>query len=169
MTQPEYVPVRAVDEVRPVERLPAPRRWTATRPADIRSPQRPAGPALGTPGPDQGYALTLAHRFHGQLALTEGESEEDAVVGCVAVAMRRAALFGRAPVVHDLRLAFTLFGYLGAAPEELVEYRRPLFAGAGHHYWDQRVIADRVPEQTLRMTPDQVAQYVGDWQGLLGL
>jgi hypothetical protein len=81
--------------------------------------------------------------------------------------MARASLFGRAPVIHDLDLAFTLWGYLGDAPPELVAYRAPLFSGASHHYWDQRHIVDKVPEATLRMTPAQVRPKLSDWRSLL--
>ena len=165
--QPEYVPVRASDEVRPVERLPAPGHWKADRPGDIHTPERPTGPGLGTPGPDQGYALRLARQFHDRLVLAAGEHDEDAVAGCLGVALRRASLFDRAPVAHDLEHAFRLWGFLGDAPSDLVEFRRPLFQGAAHHYWDQRVIADHVPADTLRLAPAQVAERLGEWRTLI--
>jgi hypothetical protein len=169
MTQPEYVPVRADDEVRAAERLPVPHSWRADRPGDLHTPEAPSGPILGHPGPDQGYALRLVHRFDDRLALAEAEHKQDAVAGCLAIALRRAALFGRAPVIHDLELAFRLWGYLGDAPEDLVNLRVPLFAGASHQYWDQRMIADRVPDSTLRMTPAEVARRLPtDWRQLIG-
>ena len=43
---------------------------------------------------------------------------------------------------------------------DLVAFRGPLFEGCAHHYDDQRDIADRVPESTLRMTPADVAQLI---------
>ncbi|HZT66077.1 MAG TPA: hypothetical protein VFA11_09850 [Acidimicrobiales bacterium] len=165
--QPEYVPVRAVDEVRPVERLPAPKGWKPDRPGDLRSPDRPTGPGLGTPGPDQGYALRLARQFHGKLRLGDAEHEEDAIAGCLGVALRRASLFDRAPVIHDLELAFSVWGFLGDTPSDLVEFRQPLFQGAAHHYWDKRVIADAVSEETLRLTPAQARERLADWRSLL--
>jgi hypothetical protein len=165
--QPEYVPVRATDEVRPVERLPAPRRWKPDRPADFRPGPRSEGRGLGTPGPDQGYGLLLARRFAGRLELTPGESEHDAMAGGVAVALKRAAVFGRAPVLADLELAFTLFGFLGDGPADLVEGRREIFAGAGHAYSQTRWIADRVPEATLRLTPARVRDRLGSWRELM--
>ncbi|HET9731939.1 MAG TPA: hypothetical protein VFP54_04620 [Acidimicrobiales bacterium] len=164
MTQPEYVPVRAGDEIRPVERLPAPGHWKASRPGDLRPGVSLRGVALGDPGPDQGYALQLAKRFHGKLVLTEGEVEHDVIDGCLGVAMKRASMFGRAPVLADLEVAFNLWGYLDEAPEDLVAHRRPLFSGAGHHYWDQRILVGSVPERVLRMTPAQVKAAVqADW------
>lgn len=135
---------------------------------------QPEGPALGVQGPDQGYALLLARRFEGKLALTEGESEEDAIAGAVAIALRRAALYGRAPVIHDLRLAFELFGFLDAdaeTDEDLIAYRREAFAEVsnGHHYYfELRHLAASVPEETLRLTPEQVRQRRNDWRTLIG-
>ena len=169
MTQPTFVPINEADQVRPALRLSNPGAWTQSRPSELRGANRQTGPAFGTPGPDQGYALKLAHGFADRLVLTTGEHAEDAAAGCTAVAMRRAAAFGRAPVVHDLTLAFSLWGFLDEAPDDLVERRRPLFSAASHSYQRQRVIADLAAASTLRMTPDGVAARVGEgrWQELL--
>lgn len=167
MAAPDYVPVPLADRARQGEVLPPPRRWTATRPADLVGRQ-PTGPLLGNPGPDQGYGLALAQRFAGTLHLAPGEIEADAIAGCTAVALRRASMFGRAPVVYDFDLAFGLWGFLGDAPDDLVAFRRPLFAGASHHYTHQRQIADRVPEATLRLTPADVRARLAHWRALLG-
>lgn len=167
MAQPEYVPIDAGDRVRPAERLPAPRRWLANRPGEVVDVELPKGKRFGSPGPDQGYAFKLAHLYDGHLTLTEGEHAEDAVAGCVAVALRRASLFGRAPVVYDLELAFGVWGFLDSAPPDLVEFRKPLFQAVAHHYAEQRNIVDRVPESTLRMAPDGVRSRVADWRSLL--
>jgi hypothetical protein len=87
----------------------------------------------------------------------------------LGVALRRASLFGRAPVIHDLDVAFTLWGYLGDAPPELVELRRPLFQALEHHYESQRAIASQVPQASLRLTPAQIkARWPGEWRELLG-
>lgn len=67
------------------------------------------------------------------------------------LAMRRAALFGRAPVVHDVRRALEIWGLLDEQPPaELVERRRRLFAGAAHDYWIQRAAVEAVTEEELR-------------------
>ena len=168
MAQPEYVPLQADDRVRPAERLPAPDRWVADRPAEIRGAEgAPRGRRLGTPGPDQGYGLKLARSFTDRLKLTEGEHAEDAVAGCLGVALKRAASYGRAPVVYDLELAYGLFGFLDDAPADLVAFRKPLFQSAAHHYWDQRAIVDLVPDSTLRMQPADVRSRLTDWRSLL--
>jgi hypothetical protein len=168
MTQPKYAPIMPKDQVRGAYPLATPSGWTANRPADFRPGPHPEQSGLGVPGPDQGYALRLARRLEDRIVLGEGEVEEDAVDGSVAVALRRAALFGRAPVLEDVRLALTLFGFLGGAPPDLVAHRRGLFRGASHHYWTRRSIADEVPEATLRLTSAGVAERLGEWKALIG-
>ena len=163
MAAPDYVP-KPTDEQPRVYTSP-PRRpdsWRADRPAEIDGLQ-PAGPRLGVPGPDQGYAIKLARRFTDRLVLVPGESADDAIAGAVAIATRRASLFGRAPMIHDLTLAFTLWGFLGQAPADLTSVRKERFAAIAspHHYEERREIADAVPDDVLRMTPTEVGALVG--------
>src|SRR4051794_19494366 len=154
MAAPEYVPIKPMDDVRVYESPPRRKDpWRPDRPGDLTGSQ-PRGDRLGNPGPDQGYGLVLARRFEGKLALTEGESERDAIAGCTGVALKRSALFGRAPIIHDFTHALTLWGFLMAdAPKGLVDLRKPLFQEVAlpTHYGDQRRIADMVPESTLRL------------------
>jgi hypothetical protein len=165
---PEYVPVSLNELPRLKEPIPAPGHWKADRPADLKDAAEPLGNKFGSPGPDQGYALTLARRFEDRLRV-DGEQAEDVVAGCVGVATKRSSLFGRAPVIYDLELAFGMWGYLDSPPTDLVEFRRPLFEGARHHYWDQRHISDLVPEETLRLKPKQVRERLSDWRSRLAL
>ncbi len=167
MAQPNYVPISEADQVRPSYELSVPGIWTQSRPSELRGPGQPSGTTLGSPGPDQGYALKLARRFEDRLVVAPGETVEDAIAGCTAVAMRRSARFGRAPTVHDLAFAFTLWGFLGGAPSDLVEARAPLFRSAAHHYLARRAIADAVREESLRLTPEGVAERLGAWRELL--
>ena len=144
----------------------------ADRPGEVVGGALQDGPGLGHQGPDQGYALKLAERFAGQLMLAAGEREDDALAGCCAVALRRASLFGRAPVMHDLRLALELFGFLIDADAALVHWRQPLFAGAaGHHGYHVKLrLAELVPEETLRLTPAAAAEASAqNWRTPLGL
>lgn len=134
---------------------------------------QPHGDRLGAQGPDQGFALTIAHKLAPRLHVTARERLDDAIRGCVGIALRRASLYSRAPVVHDLNIAFTIWGYYDEnPPTELVERRTELFEGVGnvnHHYAEGRRIADLVPESTLRLTPDQAtAAYPAEWRGLTG-
>jgi hypothetical protein len=167
VTQPSFVPIVEADQVRPAYRLDVPSIWTQSRPSEVRGTSQPEGRRLGRPGPDQGFALKLARRFEARLVLADGDSAADAVAGCTAVAMRRCARFGRAPAVYDLEFAFTLWGFLGGAPADLVAARSPLFRSAAHHYQAQRAIADCVNEEALRLTPDAAADRIGEWKDLL--
>ena len=135
-----------------------PQPWVADRPGELTEGQ-PVGAGLGVPGPDQGYALRLARRFEDRLVLDPGEHMEDVVAGCVGVALRRAACFGRAPVAADLEVAFRVFGFLPPDPDEaLLAWRKELFAGVSHphHYTEARHLAGVVPEAVLRMAPSEV-------------
>jgi hypothetical protein len=167
---PEYVPVDRSKLLRTYESPPRrPDPWMADRPGEIVGGQ-PHGPSLGSPGPDQGYVLKLAHQFEGKLVLHAGEHERDALAGGCAVALKRASIMGRAPVVHDLTIALTIWGFLGEAPTELVAQRSHLFEEVAHphQYVALRRLVDMVPERTLRMTPRQAAEaHRVDWRSLL--
>jgi hypothetical protein len=167
VTQPDYVPIAAPDRIRPIDRLPVPRSWRSTRLGEALDPVPPKGRAFGSTGPDLGYGLKLARLLVPKVKVTEGERVADAVAGCFAVGAKRAAMFGRAPVTFDMELAYAVWGFLDGAPAELVAFRKPLFMGAAHEYWEQRQIVDRVKDSTLRMTVDQVKAQLSDWKSLL--
>lgn len=157
MTQPSFVPITEADQVRPALQLEQPRAWRPDRPADLRFPARPGGPHLGSPGPDQGYALRLARRIEPRLRLQPGESPDDAVVGVALIASRRAGLFGRAPTVHDVETACALWGFFDDdPPEDLAGERRRAFSAVARDYLAQRALVDRVPEELLRLSAGQV-------------
>ena len=152
MSAPKFVPVATVAAFRGDSALPPAQEWRTDRPGEIVG-EVPTGRRMGRPGPDQGYAIKLANTFHTKLHLTPGEHEHDVLAGILPVALKRAALYGRAPVIHDLQMAFTLFGFLDAdAPADQVAMRKTAFEAAGHHYDLQRAIADMVPDTTLRMS-----------------
>lgn len=174
MAAPDYVPLDVTNRSRAY--TSPPRRagsWWAERPGDLGGTGQPDGPALGTQGPDQGYALKIAHHLADRLHLAEGEHLDDVLAGSVAVALKRASAFGRAPVTHDLLVAFTVFGYLDPAPDgDLVELRRGLFeeVSSPHHYFERRSIPDLVPVEALRRTPVAVTEaHAADWRSLLAL
>lgn len=149
-----------------------PEAWMPDRPGVVEGLQ-PAGPLLGAQGPDQGFALTIARRLAPKVKLQPRERLDDAIRGCVLIALRRASLYSRAPVVHDVTLAFTIWGFFDEQPPaDLLERRAELFEGVGnvlHHYAEGRVIADLVPESTLRLTPAAAAQaYPSRWRELTG-
>jgi hypothetical protein len=167
MAQPDYVPITSEDRVRPIDQLPVQDHWLPNRPGDLHSVDLPQGKLFGSVGPDSGYGLKLAARFEDRLQLQAGEHSHDAVAGCFGVGSRRAASFGRAPVIYDMELAFALWGFLGGAPDDLVAFRVSLFQGASHGYEQQRAIVDRVKDETLRMTPADVRAALGNWKSLL--
>ena len=175
MGAPEFVPTKPGEDFRVYGSPPRrPESWRADRPADFADDHRqPTGPGLGNPGPDQGYALKLAALLEPELVLTEGEHARDALAGIVAVGLKRASTLGRAPVIHDLRVAATLFGFLDPqADPALVRLRRELFEEVQHfhHYTELRGIAAMVDEDVLRQTPDQVrSRYDAGWRDQLHL
>src|SRR5207302_10832979 len=105
--------------------------------------------------------------FDDRLELTATEHGEDASAGCLGVALKRASILGRAPVIWDLELAFTLWGFLGGASDDLVAFRRPLFEGARHPYWERREIRCPVPDETLQLTPDAIRHRLPAWRELI--
>ncbi|MGD0985526.1 MAG: hypothetical protein ABSA65_17205 [Acidimicrobiales bacterium] len=178
MTQPKFAPIMEQHEVREVQRLGAPAAWTTHRPGESRPTPRPARqPGLGVPGPDQGYALALAGRFEDRLVLEPGERVEDVLAGAVAIALRRAAIFGRAPIAADIELALGLFKYIigdeGTWPSgDLVALRRERFEKAAHDYWRRRALVDAIPEASFRLNPERLAKRLesepGCWRELVG-
>jgi len=174
MSVPKFTPVVPTDTPRAYGSPDhVPDSWTPDRPGEIAGFQ-PRGARLGAPGPDQGYALKIANSLRPKLDLAEGENVDDVIRGCLGVALRRASLFSRAPVVHDLTIAFTVWGYFDPAPpSDLLALRMSMFENlrhVGHHYAEARRVADHVPVETLEMTPAQVeSRYPGDWRDLLGL
>lgn len=178
MAAPEFVPTKPTD--RPRAYASPPRRddeWVPARPGELVTtggqPDVDAG-RMGAPGPDQGYLLKLVPLLRDELRLTNAEDRRDVEAGGVAIALKRASLFGRAPVIHDLRVAYTVWGALDAhAPAELVAERTKRFEGVhhtAHHYPELRAVADAVPEATLRLTPAEVAsKHAADWRSLLAL
>jgi hypothetical protein len=155
MTQPTFVPISEADQVRPARHMHVPGSWTASRPAELRGPKAASGRSVGTPGPDAGFALRLAHRFEHQLKLGEGESAHDVALGVALVAARRAALFGRAPCIYDVQFALERWGFLSDAPAELVAERCKAFSAISHDYAAQRALVDSVPDEVLRRPPGQ--------------
>lgn len=173
MAAPKFSPVAPTSRAR-AYRSPdhVPDSWVPDRPAEIAGFQ-PQGPRRGHHGPDQGFALRIARQLAPSLHMQEGEHVEDAIRGCLGVALRRASLFSRAPSVHDVKMAFKMWGFLDEMPPaELIALRKPLFAGlrhVGHHYTEGRVVADMVPEATLRLTPAGLdVDYGSRWRELIG-
>lgn len=173
MAAPTFVPVDPTEPVRSYRSAPRrPDSWVVGRPGELEGRQ-PLDVGLGNPGPDPGYALTLAGRFRGKLTLLDGENESDAIAGGTAIAMKRAGLLGRAPVAHDVRVGLTVWGFLDGDPaRDLVELRGDRFAEVHlvHHYELLRRIADSAPADVLRLGHDEIAErHARDWRSCLDL
>lgn len=162
MAQPSFIPRKPRNSPAFYE---SPQRtrgsWHPSRPGDLATPGQPQGDGNGYQGPDQGYALLLAENFRPLVQLPEGSPlGEDAVLeGCLGVALKRASLFGRAPVSADMEMALAVWGFLDDSPDaELVSLRCELFAEAAHSPAHASHIADFVPEETLRKPPAEVCE-----------
>lgn len=171
MAAPEYVPSKPMDDVRTYESPPRrPGSWRAQRPGDLTG-SNPRGAHFGNAGPDQGYALTLARRLTDRLNLLPGESLDDAVVGCVGVGLKRASRLGRAPVIFDMIVAYTVWGFLDPKPaDELVALRRRLFdeVALPSHYEERMHIVAAVRDDVLGTMHTTIADwYTADWRQLL--
>ena len=93
MAAPRFSPVPPTERPRHYESPDhVPESWTPDRPGEIDGFQ-PAGPALGAQGPDQGFALRIAAQLRPQLHVQAGEHVDDAIQGCLGVALRRASLY----------------------------------------------------------------------------
>lgn len=164
-----YIPPDPADRPRqqqnlpPGIALPPARHWHARRPGDV-GPEPPTGALFGRPGPNVGYAYTLAERAQARLRLGPHEDAHDAVAVIAEIAGKRAASFGRAPVIHDVDVAVRLLGYDGSADPEFVETRTRLVQGAGHDYPRRRAIVDAVPEQLLRLPADELGESIAQWR-----
>ncbi len=174
MAAPEYVPSSASRIARTYASPPRrPQSWLAERPGDLGAAE-PSGPGLGSPGPDQGYALTLAPLLAGSLVLGEGEHVPDALAVATAVGLKRASSFGRAPILADLRIGAAVWGLAGSnPPAELVDVRTEMFDEVHHphHYMRLRRVVDVTPSAFLHRSVDTIDADLADdpWAGLAGL
>jgi hypothetical protein len=160
---PEYdEEPRQQQNVAPGVVIPPARSWTPNRPGDEVSVGQPRGPLFGSPGPNIGYALTLVNRAVDRFALAPGEDAHDAAAVVGELAMRRAASYGRAPVMTDIECAMLVLGYQGGCTPDFAEWRARAVAGAGHEYARRRELCDSVPIDELRLTPAALAPRVED-------
>jgi len=164
-----FVPADPADKPRqqqnlpPGAALPPASRWQAVRPSNLESPQ-PAGGLFGSPGPNVGFAYTLAEHAADGFELAEHESLEDVMPLVAEVAGRRATQFGRAPVIHDVQVAAELFGYDGSADPAFTKARVLLVKDVGHSYYKRRELVEAVPEALLRRQPGEIDSPVYEWR-----
>jgi len=139
--------------------LPAPRRWNGARPGEVYAD--PSAVMFGTPGPDQGYVARLLPCIVGQLILPSGMEQRDASQAGISLACRRASLFGRAPMLEDLEVAFLLLGLMGETPGDWSTLA-PVIAAAveGAHYTPTQTehFARAVLSEWLCLSPENLRQ-----------
>lgn len=160
-----FVPTTLDEEPRqepnlaPGSHMPASGSWRADRPGDLGALQ-PKGALLGSPGPNVGYALTLVNRARDRFQLEPHESINDAAEVVAAVAMKRAATFGRAPTVNDVDFAMELLGYLGEAPDDVKAWRPDVVREAAHDYVIRRAVVDTVSTGLLRLPISDLPEHL---------
>ncbi len=160
MGQQPNIQLSIEDLPRPVPHPDPARRWSPDRPAELEEPgDVPWGGRYGTPGPDTGYVfLLLAGRPY---ELAAGERRVDVEAALAALASARASLFGRAPVITDVRVAELLLGLDGdGIPAEtiagLTADRPGWVQGLGHHFHEAGQLVAAVPRDVLAASPDEV-------------
>ena len=167
-----FVPSELADRPRHKQNLPpglAPppaRDWRADRPGDLGGVE-PEGSLLGRPGPNVGYAYTLAARARDGLRISPHEHAEDVIAVIAEIAGKRAARFGRAPVMGDIDVAISLLGYDGVIDGPFLDLRIRLSHEASHSYIKRRALVDAVPDALLALPMPKLLDQVDDWRGRL--
>ena len=161
MATPRFVPVGPRERARPIDfaGIP-PARRTQPRAGEVLHQPRARG--FGVPCPDGGYALLLAREVAGDLALAAGDQREDAVWAIATVAMRRAAVVGRAPVIYDVLFASALLAYDDPDALECAVLRARLLSGVAHDPDLRQWLSDAVnsaAEVSVRSTAEAIATW----------
>lgn len=160
-----YVPIprdgapRQEPNFAPGVHMPPAKAWVADRPGDLGAIQ-PKGALLGSPGPNVGFALRLTRRAQDRMQLEPTEHLDDAVSVVAAIAMKRAATFGRAPTVVDVDFALELLGYLGDVPDDVRRWRPEVIREAGHDYAVRRAVVDTVSSGLLRLPIEELPEHL---------
>jgi len=138
VTQPTYTPVLRSGEVRPTRPTATPELGRAPKAGLLR--HKASSALAGTPSPNEGYALTLAHQACHELVLPAGVDHHDIEIGIGLVAAKLASAAHRGPTIYDVRRAIAHFG-LDQSPTA-ASLRG--FGGLGHSYAAQRRFVDSV-------------------------
>ena len=145
--------------------LPPARDWRADRPGDLgraRPPERRAArPAR---------VRTSATRTRSRRGRRTGsassphEHADDVDRGVAEIAGKRAAPFGRAPVIGDIDVAIALLGYDGTADDAFVELRARLVHDAAHDYTAPARARRRGPRGAPAPARPALAERVAAWR-----
>jgi hypothetical protein len=165
--QQPNIPLEIADLPRPSPHPGSPRRWSPVRPGELGAPgDVPWGGQFGTPGPDAGYATTLAAGR--ELALAQGESQHDAEAAVAALMVARASHFGRAPVAADAEIAELMLGYAGGGTIDAAA-RASRVAGAAHRPARARGLVEDADLEALTADAAEVRRRLEAGERLLDL
>ena len=164
MTQPTFVPIAEADQVRPARHLHVPGPWTHVPPGRGGGARCDggAGPS-GHPGPDSGFALRLAKRFEHELQLDARASPRT-----TSSSAPRSSPPSGPPSSGGHRASTTCSSpsTCGASsttrPPVVAASRRAAFSSISHDYVAQRQLVDSVPEEILRLSPEEARAHALD-------
>ncbi|MCU1459680.1 MAG: hypothetical protein JWL73_3772 [Actinomycetia bacterium] len=130
---------------------PPSKSWRADRPGDLPNGQ-PSGPLFGDPGPNVGFARTIVARNKDRFDLGPEDHFADAAALVSELGMKRAASFGRAPVLADVERGMHVLGFAGPVTDDVRAWRSHVIHNADHDYLRRRTVVDSVPIEWLRGT-----------------
>ena len=167
-----FVPSELADRPRQQQNLPP---GLAPPPAQIGAPIAPetrtARPSWercsGVRAPTSVTRTPSPPACRDRLRLSPIEHDDDAMAVIAEIAGKRAAQFGRAPVMADIDCAIALLGYDGLADDKFVETRARLVHDAAHDYIRRRELVDAVPEAMLSLKLADLVKVVDDWRSAL--
>lgn len=142
MSQPSFVPVSRVAEVRPTLPTPTPEFSRPAKVGLVRTPHLDRGPGRGTPAPSEGFAITLAERALHRCEFERPADRHDAVVGIGLLAAKRASAARRGPILADVTRALSHFAIDLDGPVSAEQSAR--FRGLAHSWEAQRRFVDSV-------------------------
>jgi hypothetical protein len=123
-------------------------------------------PGFGLPCPDAGYALFLAALAVEHLVLEFGDRRDDAECAIATVAVRRAGMLGRAPLLQDVEIGRTLLAYDQPTDADFARWRARWICGIARDVDLRQRLADAaLASETLR--PPLDADAVHGWRATL--
>ena len=127
---------------------PPARDWRADRPGDLGGVRRRRARCSGRPGPERRLRVHARRPRPRPACASRRSSTPTTSIAVVAeIAGKRAARFGRAPVMADIDVAIALLGYDGLRRRRRSStLRARLVHDAAHDYTRRRELVDAVPE-----------------------